>query len=211
MIRVAIVEDNKDVLILLESLLQTEPDILHIGSITTGDAALKFIAEEQPDVVLMDIHLESQSGIDCVRQLKPICKKTEFVMCTAFDEDELVYESLRVGASSYLMKNNTPEFILNTIREVNEGKSPMSSDIARKIVRQMQQVQAPPEFNITARETEVLEQLSKGRTYQEISDQLYISIKTLKSHIYRIYEKLQVDNRVEAINKFYNIHNLYGR
>lgn len=206
MITVAIVEDNKDVLVLLESLLQGEEDLLHVGSAPTGTLGMQLVKELQPDVVLMDIHLGDMSGIDCVRQLKPVCKKTEFVMCTIFDEDELIYEALKVGASSYLMKNNTPEFIVNTIREVSEGKSPMSSDIARKVVRQMQQVFSKPEYGITPKETAVLEQLSKGKTYQEISDQLYISIKTLKSHIYRIYEKLQVDNRVEAINKFYNIN-----
>ncbi|RQO29833.1 DNA-binding response regulator [Taibaiella sp. KBW10] len=206
MITVAIVEDNKDIVALLEALLDSETDLLHVGSAVTGAAGIELIKECTPRVALMDIHLGDMSGIDCVRQLKPLCKHTEFVMCTAFDEDQLVYEALRVGASSYLMKNNTVEFMVNTIREVAEGKSLMSSDIARKVVKQIQQTYPKAEYGITSRESQVLEQLSFGRTYQEISDQLFISVKTLKTHIYRIYEKLQVNNRVEAINKYYNIN-----
>jgi Response regulator containing a CheY-like receiver domain and an HTH DNA-binding domain len=138
MITVAIVEDNADILSLLENILSHEPDLAHLGSARSGAAGLELVKELQPDVVLMDIVLGDINGVDCVKQLKPICPDTEFVMCTIYDEDELVYEALRAGASSYMMKDNTAEFITNTIREVHDGKSPMSSAIARKIVRQMQ-------------------------------------------------------------------------
>ncbi|SDE35309.1 response regulator transcription factor [Niabella drilacis] len=209
MITVAIVDDDREVLMLLEKILQDEPDLSHVGSVASGAAGLRLIKELRPDVVLMDIRMRDINGIECVRQLKPVCKKTEFVMCTVYDEDQMVYDALRAGASSYLMKDNDAAFIADTIREVADGKSPMSSDIARKLVRQMQQVPAKQKFGITAKEALVLEQLSFGRTYQEIADQLHIGVKTLKSYIYSIYTKLQVNNKVEAINKYYN--KPYGR
>ena len=126
-------------------------------------------------------------------------------MCTAYDEDEKVFLALQSGANSYILKKSKPEVLLSAIQEVHEGGSPMSSDIARKIVMKLQQTPATTkvEYHITNREEEILEQLSKGLTYTEIADKLFISIKTLKKHIYNINVKLHVDNRVEAINKFY--------
>lgn len=205
MISVVIVEDQKDIQGLLKSIVSRNEDYICLDVCSTGEEALQKIPELLPDVVLMDIGLPGINGIDCVKRLKSICPNTEFIMCTAYDEDEKVFLALQSGANSYILKKSKPEVLLNAIKEVHEGGSPMSSDIARKIVMKLQQTPATTkvEYHITNREEEILEQLSKGLTYIEIADKLFISIKTLKKHIYNIYEKLHVDNKVEAINKFY--------
>lgn len=205
MISVVIVEDQKDIQGLLRNIVSSNENYCCLEVCSTGEDALKVIPELLPDVVLMDIGLPGINGIECVKKLKLVCPKTEFIMCTAYDEDEKVFQALQSGANSYILKKSKPEVLLLAIQEVHEGGSPMSSDIARKIVMKLQQTPATVklEYHITNREEEILEQLSKGLTYIEISDKLFISIKTLKKHIYNIYEKLHVDNRVEAINKFF--------
>ena len=204
MISVFIVEDNPDIQLLLQTIVSRDAEYACIGVVPTGTEALQKIPELLPDVVLMDIGLPDISGIDCVRKLKPICPNVEFIMCTVYDEDEKVFQSLEAGANSYILKKSKPELLLRAIREVFEGGSPMSSDIARKIVAKMQRRDdTRVTYGITPREVEVLTMLSKGLTYQEVADGLFISVKTLKKHIYNIYEKLHVDNKVEALNKFF--------
>ena len=204
MISVLIVEDHEDIQLLLQTVVSRHDDYTCVGVVSTGADALKKIPELLPDVVLMDIGLPDISGIDCVRRLKLICPNVEFIMCTIYDEDENVFQSLEAGANSYILKKSKPELLLSAIREVHEGGSPMSSDIARKIVARMQRNdKARTDCGLTPREEEVLVKLSKGLTYSETADQLFISVKTLKKHIYNIYEKLHVDNKVEALNKFF--------
>ncbi len=204
MISVLIVEDNEDIQLLLQTVVSRNDEYSCIGVVSTGADALKKIPELLPDVVLMDIGLPDISGIECVRKLKPQCPNVEFIMCTIYDEDEKVFQSLEAGANSYILKKSKPELLLTAIREVYEGGSPMSSDIARKIVAKMQRKDtARTDYGITPREEDVLVKLSKGLTYSETADQLFISVKTLKKHIYNIYEKLHVDNKVEALNKFF--------
>lgn len=205
MISVIIVEDQKDIQGLLKGIVSRNDNYCCLEVCSTGEEALQKIPELLPDVVLMDIGLPGIDGIECVKKLKPVCPNTEFIMCTAYDEDEKVFLALQSGANSYILKKSKPEVLLSAIQEVHEGGSPMSSDIARKIVMNLQQTPATTkaQYHITNREEEILEQLSKGLTYTEIADKLFISIKTLKKHIYNIYEKLHVDNKVEAINKFY--------
>ncbi len=205
MINVIIVEDQKDIQSLLKGIVSRNENYCCLCVCSTGEEALQKIPELLPDVVLMDIGLPGIDGIECVKKLKPVCPKTEFIMCTAYDEDEKVFLALQSGANSYILKKSKPEVLLSAIQEVHEGGSPMSSDIARKIVMKLQHTPATAkeQYHITNREEEILGLLSKGLTYAEISDTLFISIKTLKKHIYNIYEKLHVDNKVEAINKFY--------
>ena len=204
MISVFIVEDNPDIQLLLQTIVSRDTEYTCVGVVTNGTEALLKIPELLPDVVLMDIGLPDISGIDCVRKLKPLCPNVEFIMCTIYDEDEKVFQSLEAGANSYILKKSKPELLLRAIREVFEGGSPMSSDIARKIVAKMQRrKQDRSSFGITPREVEVLTMLAKGLTYNEVADGLFISVKTLKKHIYNIYEKLHVDNKVEALNKFF--------
>lgn len=204
MISVFIVEDNPDIQLLLQTIVSRDDEYACVGVVPTGTEALRRIPELLPDVVLMDIGLPDVSGIDCVRKLKPLCPNVEFIMCTIYDEDETVFQSLEAGANSYILKRSKPELLLSAIREVYEGGSPMSSDIARKIVARLQRKdQARTQYHITPREVDVLTMLSKGLTYTEVADGLFISVKTLKKHIYNIYEKLHVDNKVEALNKFF--------
>ena len=204
MIAVFIVEDNPDIQLLLQTIVSSDAEYNYVGSAVNGVEALDKIPELLPDVVLMDIGLPDISGIDCVRKLKVLCPNVEFIMCTVYDEDEKVFESLEAGANSYILKKSKPELLRSAIREVHEGGSPMSSDIARKIVAKMQRrEQDRASYGITPREVDVLTMLSKGLTYQEVADGLFISVKTLKKHIYNIYAKLHVDNKVEALNKFF--------
>ncbi len=204
MISVFIVEDNPDIQLLLQTIVSRDDEYACIGVVTNGTEALQKIPELLPDVVLMDIGLPDISGIDCVRKLKPLCPNVEFIMCTIYDEDEKVFQSLEAGANSYILKKSKPELLLRAIREVFEGGSPMSSDIARKIVSKMQRrEQDRSSYGITPREVDVLTMLAKGLTYNEVADGLFISVKTLKKHIYNIYEKLHVDNKVEALNKYF--------
>jgi DNA-binding NarL/FixJ family response regulator len=204
MITVFIVEDNKDILVLLKTIVASNDEYYCAGEASTGLLAMEKIPEIQPDVVLMDIGLPDISGIECVLQLKKKCPKTEFIMCTAYDEDEKVFKALEAGANSYILKRSNPQLLLQAIQEVMEGGSPMSPDIARKIVGRFQQKSdAREKYHITPKEEEVLQLLSFGHTYDEIAGSLNITTKTLKRHIYNIYEKLHVDNKMEAVNKFF--------
>lgn len=204
MISIAMVEDNQQIQELLQATIALEEDMNCIAVFSNGAAAIEKLPDLLPDVVLMDIGLPDINGIECVRQLKPLCPGTEFMMCTIYDEDEKVWQALEYGASSYILKRSKPEFLVNAIREVHAGGSPMSADIARKLVRRFQPVpDAQKDYHITPREKEILELLSKGLMYKEVAQQLTISINTLKRHIYNLYEKLHVDNKVEAINKVF--------
>lgn len=175
--------------------------------------AIQRLPKLNPDVVLMDIDLGGEeTGIDCVGELKPIMTSTNFMMCTVYEEEDKIFEALKAGASGYILKKTAPAKLLESIRELNEGGSPMSSQIARKVVAAFQKKEPQqaiaatnnPEINILShREKEILELLSKGLMYKEIAAKLNISQETIRKHAYHIYEKLHVGNRVEAINKFW--------
>lgn len=208
MIAVYIVEDNKDFQTLLTQLLQNHHELMLAGVAATGRDAIKQISSLKPDVVLMDIGLPDMSGVDCIAQLKPMCTGTEFIAFTVSDQDEVVFEALKAGATSYLMKTTPPDELLKAIKEVYEGGSPISSDIARKVINLFSQQHGKHKsrqdgFGISKREDEMLRHLAEGMTYQEVADKMFISLSTLKSHIYNTYEKLQVGNKVEAINKYF--------
>jgi DNA-binding NarL/FixJ family response regulator len=159
----------------------------------------------------MDINLGTEeSGIDVVRALKPRIPDTNFMICTVYEEDEKIFEALSAGASGYILKKTPPGRMLEAIRELYEGGAPMSSQIARKVVAAFQQQQSQPSFSdpeklnvLTTREMEILELLSKGLMYKEIASQTFLSPETVRKHVYHIYEKLHVTNRVAAVNKYY--------
>lgn len=182
-----------------------------IATIATAELAVNQIPVLRPDVVLMDINLGSvESGIDVVRVLKPRIPDTNFMMCTVYEESEKIFEALSAGASGYILKKTDPARMLEAIRELYEGGAPMSSQIARKVVAAFQKqsqnklMGESEELDLlTNREKEILELLSRGLMYKEIASQTFLSPETVRKHVYHIYEKLHVTNRVAAVNKFY--------
>lgn len=208
-ISVCIVEDNKELRNALEEIVSMSEGFKCIGTIGTAEDAVNQIPVLKPDVVLMDINLGTpETGIDVVRVLKPRIPSLNFMMCTVYEEDEKIFEALSAGASGYILKKTNPARLLEAIRELYEGGAPMSSQIARKVVAAFQQQSdnSNEQQNLdmlTAREKEILEFLSRGLMYKEIASQLFLSPETVRKHVYHIYEKLHVNNRVAAVNKFY--------
>ena len=213
-ISVCIVDDNKDIRSALEQIILMAEGYTLAGSYADAEEALQKIPEANPNVVLMDINLgDGESGIDCVRQLKPQYPEILFMMCTIYEEDEKIFEALKAGANGYILKKTAPGKLLDALRELHEGGAPMSSQIARKVVNAFQAKTsadtggatiAPKAISVLSnRENEILELLARGMLYKEIAARLFISQETVRKHVYHIYEKLHVNNRVEAINKFY--------
>ena len=166
--------------------------------------AIESIPFLKPNVVLVDINLPNKSGIDCIRELKPICSETQFLVSTSFEDTETVFSALKAGATGYLTKTIQSDKLLKSIVEVSSGGSPMSSHIARKVVDFFSVVKPTNEIEkLTEREVEILKQLSKGLRYKEIAEKLFISTETVRKHINNIYRKLQVQSSIEAINKVF--------
>ncbi len=208
-ITVCVVDDNKDLRNALEEIISMSEGYSCVSTIGTAEGAIVQIPLLNPDVVLMDINLGSEaSGIDCVRTLKPQTPNTNYMMCTVYEEDEKIFEALSAGASGYILKKTAPARLLEAIRELYQGGAPMSSQIARKVVAAFQIKGAKTEdaaglSELSNREREILEQLSKGLMYKEIAAELFISAETVRKHVYHIYEKLHVSNRIEAVNKYF--------
>lgn len=223
-ISVCIVDDNKDIRSALEQIILMADGYTLAGSYSDAEEALQKIPGAKPNIVLMDINLgDGDNGIECVRQLKPQYPDILFMMCTVYEEDEKIFEALKAGANGYILKKTAPGKLLDALRELYEGGAPMSSQIARKVVNAFR-VRTPadtareddsPEAAggaaapaktisiLSNRENEILELLARGMLYKEIAARLFISQETVRKHVYHIYEKLHVNNRVEAINKFY--------
>jgi DNA-binding NarL/FixJ family response regulator len=203
MVSVVIVEDIKEIREGLEILIGASDGFLCIKTFANGEDAVKELPAICPDVVLMDINLPGINGIEAVRKLKTQCIKTQFIMSTVYEDDESIFESLKAGASGYLLKKTAPSKILDSIMEVYGGGSPMSSQIARKVIASFQQKKDSIDETelLTQREKEILKALSRGLRYKEIADELSIGIETVRTHARNIYEKLQVQSRTEAINK----------
>jgi len=207
-IPVAIVEDNNDIRLALEQIIETSDDYVLAGSCASGEEAMVWIPIINPKVVLMDISLGGISGIEVVRELKVSHPEILFMMCTIYDEDEKIFEALTAGASGYILKKTSPGKLLEGIKELIDGGAPMSSQIARKVVAAFQHKNVPantgsPLDVLSKREKEILEMLSTGLLYKEIAEKLSISAETVRKHVYHVYEKLHVTNRVEAVNKFF--------
>ncbi|HRX95700.1 MAG TPA: response regulator transcription factor [Bacteroidales bacterium] len=194
---VAIVEDEDEIRELLEAIIDRSPGFTCKHVFKDCESALNPLKSIKPDVVLMDIQLPGISGIEGIKLLKPELNDTDFIMLTIRDEDEMVFESLCAGATGYLLKDTPPVRLLNAIKEVREGGSPMSPGIARKIVISFQPSRSNP---LTEREQEVLENLAKGENYTTISEKLFISGNTVRAHIKNIYRKLEVNSRAAAVN-----------
>ncbi|HEY4416776.1 MAG TPA: response regulator transcription factor [Verrucomicrobiae bacterium] len=203
-IRVSIVEDNRGTRESLTELLGRAPALRFVSAHPSGEEALARIPTEAPDVVLMDINLPKMNGIECVARLKEKSPKTQVLMLTTYEEGDLIFDSLRKGASGYLLKNVLPAELIQAIEQVHAGGAPMSMQIARKVVSHFQQITKPRSDmeKLTKREHEILALLAKGYLYKEIADQLGISLSTVRAHLHTVYEKLHVQSRTEAVVKF---------
>ena len=203
-IRVAIVEDNDSIRESLALILDGSPGLRCCGAWRTAEAALENLPRKPADVVLMDINLPGQSGIECVRHLKAVLPKLQIIMLTIEDDSRKVFESLKAGASGYLLKNLPPAQILEAVEEVHRGGSPMSSQIARLLVQQFQQSGRRNDemARLTPREEEVLSLAVKGYRSKEIADALSLSTQTVQTHFRNLYEKLHVRSRVEAVARY---------
>lgn len=204
LIKVSLVEDDRGTREKLLAVLGNAPSLRCLHAYPSGEEALQKIAEAVPDVVLMDINLPGMSGIQCVGQLKVKLPKVQVLMLTTYEDSKLIFDSLRAGASGYLLKNMPPAEVVQAVEQVSSGGSPMSMAIARKVVNHFQQIkQAPTELDLLSkREQEILALLAKGYLYKEIADQLGITPGTVRVHLHTVYEKLHVSSRTEAVVKF---------
>ena len=204
-IKVSIVEDNEQLRTTLAKMISRSDGFECLGHHPSAEAGLAAIPNEKPDVVLIDINLPGINGVECVRKLKQILPNTQVVMLTAYEDTENIFNSLAAGAAGYLLKRSKSQEILDAVRDVLNGGSPMSTHIARKVVQSFQArpaaAPAEPEADLSPREQEVLNLLSQGFMYKEISDKLGISFETVRTYIRRIYEKLHVRTRTEAVAK----------
>lgn len=203
-ITVAIVEDKEPIRQSLSILIDGADGFACRAAYETAEAALDHLPTHGVDVVLMDIDLPGMNGIECVRQLKPRCPNTQFMMCTIYDEDETVIDALKAGANAYILKRSPPHKLLEAITELHEGGSPMSSTIARKVAGSFYvSPSAPSELDVlTPREREILDRLARGHSHKEVAEALFVSPTTVRKHIFNIYEKLQVHSKVAAVNKY---------
>jgi DNA-binding NarL/FixJ family response regulator len=204
-IKVAIVEDLQEVADGLAVFLQQDAGLQWVGSFRTAEAAAIDLPLLLPDIVIMDINLPGMTGIECVRKVKAVSPSIQFMMFTVYENNDQVFEALKAGASGYLLKKTPPLQIVEAVKELYQGGSPMSASIARKLVTVFQQEtgSAPEAATLTPREKEVLELTAKGLLYKEIAQQLGIGFGTVRQHLYKVYEKLHVQNKTEAINKVF--------
>ena len=201
----AIVEDLDEVRDGLKNFISLSQDFKVLDTFKTAEEAAYDLPKLKPDIVIMDISLPGMNGIECIRHVKDKIPGTQFMMFTVYENDEKVFEALKAGASGYLLKNTGLVQLIESLKELHNGGSPMSANIARKLVtlfRSGQKETAKVEA-LSTRENEILLLLTKGLLYKEIAEQLSISVSTVRQHIHHIYEKLHVQNRTEAINKVF--------
>jgi len=203
-IAVSIVEDSDQVRQTLARLINRAEGFRCASQYGSAEAALEGLAQDRPDVVLMDINLPGMNGVECVRRLKRMTPEVQVMMLTVYEDTENIFNALLAGATGYLLKRTTRDELLAAIRDVHRGGSPMTTHIARKVVQSLQRVGASPQpaENLSPREQEVLDFLARGFLYKEIAENLGISYETVHTYIRRIYEKLQVRTRTEAVAKF---------
>jgi DNA-binding NarL/FixJ family response regulator len=203
-ITVSLVEDNNELRGTLARMIDRAAGFKCLSQFANAEDALAALPQEKPDVVLMDINLPGMNGVECVRQLKQRAPKTLVVMLTAYEDTENIFNALAAGASGYMLKRTKSAELLDAIREVTSGGSPMTTHIARKVVQSFLKKGPSPEptENLSPREQEVLDYLAQGFLYKEIAEKIGISYETVHTYVRRIYEKLQVRTRTEAVAKF---------
>ena len=207
-ISVAIVEDNHDIRTGLMMIINNTDELECRQTFASAEDAIKILPLACADVVLMDIDLPEMNGIECIKILKEKCVQSQFMMLTVYEDDDKIFRSLKVGASGYMLKKTSPVQLLDAIKDLSTGGSPMNAQIARKVVASFQlaeQKKQPQHVEgLTKRELELLELLSKGFRYKDIAEKLFISSDTVRTHIRNIYVKLQVNSKIEAINKAFD-------
>jgi DNA-binding NarL/FixJ family response regulator len=203
-IKVAIVDDDEGIRASLATLIRRAPALRLGGEYADGESALKEIPRHPPDVVLMDVNLPGMKGYECVRQLKNAVPEVQFLMLTVYEDSDSLFNSLKAGASGYLLKRTTSARLLDAIHDVHTGGAPMTPQLARRVVQffSSRPSGGSEVSRLTAGEREFLEQLAKGYAYKEIADRMSISIDTVRSYVRTVYEKLHVHSRTEAVVKF---------
>ncbi len=204
MLGIAIVENEKILAETLELLLNSTEKTECIGIFHTGEKALTDIPLLKPDVVLMDIDLgRGMNGIECIYRLRKICPEIKFLVLTLFEDNRHVFDALSAGAAGYILKSALPQKIIAAIEDAHEGGAPMSPQIAKIVVESFHKHNAPETVELSPREREIIELIAKGKIEKEVAAELNISYKTVKTHITNIYNKLEVNTRVEALNKYF--------
>lgn len=205
-LNVAIVEDNSDIRTGLMMIINGTEELECRQTFPSGEEALRILPLSCPDIVLMDIDLPGIDGIETIRKLKDHCTETLYMMLTVYEDDDKIFRSLEAGATGYMLKKTPPAQLVEALKDLSAGGSPMNAQIARKVVLSFQQHRQKKLANteeLTRREIELLGLLSKGYRYKEIADKLFISQDTVRTHIRNIYLKLQVNSKIEAINKVF--------
>lgn len=203
-IKVALVEDDEGIRTSLAALIRRAPALRFAGDYPDAETALKEIPRRPPDVVLMDINLPGLNGVECVRQLKAATPEVQFLMLTVYEDSDSLFNSFRAGASGYLLKRTASAKLIEAIRDVHAGGSPMTPQLARRVV---QFFSGPTQgqsalSRLTPGEKEFLDQLANGYAYKEIAERMKISIDTVRSYVRTVYEKLHVHSRTEAVVKY---------
>lgn len=196
--RIIIVEDDNIIRNAFVTLIQQSGEYTVANAYSTAEAAIKNVKDDAPDICLMDIELPGMNGIEAIPKIKALSPNTQVVVVTVYENDDLVFKALCEGASGYLTKNMPPQKLIDSLKELENGGAPMSTNIARLVVSSFHKNRQSP---LTARELEVLELLSSGKSYSTIADQLFVDKETVKSHIKNIYLKLEVHSKAEAIEK----------
>ena len=203
-IKVCIVEDNADMRESVALLLNQAPGLRCVSTYATAEAAVRDVPSQKPDVALVDIHLPGMNGIECVAKLKARLPQLQVLMLTRYEQSDMIFDSIRAGASGYLLKHTPAAELIQAVEQVHSGGAPMTMQVARKVINHFQKIQKPSSDveKLTLREQEVLNLLAKGYLYKEIADHLGITINTLRNHLRTIYDKLHVHSRTEATVKY---------
>jgi DNA-binding NarL/FixJ family response regulator len=199
----AIIEDDDKIRGYLKAQIAQNITVERIETFADAESALETLTSDPVEVALFDVELPGMSGIDCIQRLKIIHPRMQMMMLTVYDNPETIFSALKVGASGYMLKSTPPEKIIEAIEDLYNGGSPISSQVARKVIDVFQVKEKSNEhFQILSRrEQEILEELSHGYRYKEIADRVFVSIDTVRTHVRNIYEKLHVNSRIEALRK----------
>ena len=203
-IKVAIVEDSRTIRESLRQIIDDTPGLRCEGAVGSAEEALTEMPRIRPDVILMDIHLPNISGIECTARLKETLPETDVIMLTVYEDNDKIFRALQAGACGYLLKRTQPEQLIQAIKDVKHGGAPMTSEVARRLVETFQRTATapPPEVELSRREREILELVSRGFGNKEIGEQLSVGLETVRHHLKRVYEKFHVHSRSEAVVKF---------